>query len=147
MKKTLALLLLFTACNLAYSQEICDNGIDDDADGFIDLNDDECDCEGFVRVVTDIIPNPSFEERTCCPSIFSQMDCVNDWSQGSVATSDYFNLCGYDGHSGELHPELPLPGDPGGEGFTGFHLWGDAYLEYVGSEALLNPFLSGLAIH
>ena len=33
-------------------QEICDNGVDDDADGLIDLNDDECDCGETMPLVT-----------------------------------------------------------------------------------------------
>jgi gliding motility-associated-like protein len=44
-------LLLFTFVVLAssfYAQEICDNGIDDDNDNMIDINDDECQCMGSV---------------------------------------------------------------------------------------------------
>ena len=42
-----------------FSQEICDNAIDDDGDGLIDLNDEECLCNG--ELVPSIIPNASFE--------------------------------------------------------------------------------------
>lgn len=38
---------------LVTAQEICDNGIDDDGDTFIDLNDDECGCDEVVPI-TDI---------------------------------------------------------------------------------------------
>ena len=31
-----------------YAQEICDNGIDDDNDGMIDINDDDCQCLGSI---------------------------------------------------------------------------------------------------
>ena len=31
-----------------YAQEICDNGIDDDNDGMIDINDDDCQCSGSI---------------------------------------------------------------------------------------------------
>ena len=44
-------LLLFAFVILAssfYAQEICDNGIDDDNDNLIDINDDECQCMGSV---------------------------------------------------------------------------------------------------
>ncbi|MDA8693272.1 gliding motility-associated C-terminal domain-containing protein [Saprospiraceae bacterium] len=44
-------LLLFTFVILAssfYAQEICDNGIDDDNDNLIDINDDDCQCMGSV---------------------------------------------------------------------------------------------------
>lgn len=36
--------LLLTVALGVVGQEICDNGIDDDANGLIDLNDDQCDC-------------------------------------------------------------------------------------------------------
>ena len=39
--------------------EICDNAIDDDEDGLIDLNDPDCEC--LVIEPVSIIPNPSFE--------------------------------------------------------------------------------------
>ena len=45
--KFLFFLSLLIIPHLLMSQEICDNGIDDDADGLIDLNDDtECICDG-----------------------------------------------------------------------------------------------------
>src|SRR5690625_4062503 len=39
MTKIYSTLALLVFCTLALSQEICDNGIDDDGDGLIDLND------------------------------------------------------------------------------------------------------------
>ncbi|PHS10058.1 MAG: hypothetical protein COA88_03245 [Kordia sp.] len=44
MKKTNQLFLLFIllASMICYSQEICNNGIDDDGDGYVDCYDDEC---------------------------------------------------------------------------------------------------------
>ena len=44
-----------------------------------------------------VIPNPSFEERSGCPSGFGQggqndgLGFANDWVQATTATSDYFN--------------------------------------------------------
>ena len=79
-----------------YAQEICDNGIDDDGDGFIDLNDDECDCTGFGGdPITGLIPNPSFEDMDCCPTWHSQLNCATTWTQASSATSDYYNTCDF----------------------------------------------------
>ena len=49
--------------------EICDNAIDDDLDGLIDLNDPDCDCQ-IIEPVS-LIPNPSFEDYTCCPNSVS----------------------------------------------------------------------------
>ena len=43
--KYLFFLLLILSAGTSFSQEICDNGIDDDGDGLIDLNDSvECVC-------------------------------------------------------------------------------------------------------
>ncbi|MCB0571949.1 MAG: gliding motility-associated C-terminal domain-containing protein [Phaeodactylibacter sp.] len=94
--------------------EICDNGIDDDADGLIDLNDPDCDCP-LVEPVS-LIPNPSFEERDCCPSNRSQMDCASGWIQASTATTDYLHTCGWMGWE-DMPVPLPLPD---GEGCMGF---------------------------
>lgn len=137
-------LLLFFALAVitGYSQEICDNGIDDDGDGLIDLNDDECDCEGLGdEEIESLIPNPSFEEMLCCPGFWGELSCAEDWIQASFATSDYYNLCGIEelGVPGYIAPELPLPD---GEGFAGFASMTDEYLEYIGAE-LTTPLLAG----
>ena len=54
--------------------EICDNAIDDDLDGLIDLNDPDCTCESTEPV--SLIPNPSFEDLDCCPDNRSQLNCA-----------------------------------------------------------------------
>jgi gliding motility-associated-like protein len=78
-----------------FSQEICNNGIDDDADGLIDLNDFvECSCSTPPPAVTSIIPNPSFETMMGCPYNHSQMTFATGWLP-SCGSPDYFNTCGY----------------------------------------------------
>src|SRR5690606_20226343 len=67
--------------------------------------------------VTSLIPNPSFEDNSCCPSGVSQLNCADFWQQASNATSDYFNLCGYTGIFNS--PNTPIPG--GGQGYGGFY--------------------------
>lgn len=78
------------------------------------------------------IPNPSFEEFSCCPTTFTQMNCINDWIQASDATSDYMNTCDY---TVQIAPQ-PFPD---GEGIIGeiFSMPSDifgsqTYLEYIG---------------
>jgi gliding motility-associated-like protein len=94
--------------------EICDNALDDDQDGLIDLNDPECDCP--PPVPTSIIPNPSFENSDCCPGNNSQMYCSDGWIQASVPTTDYINTCGWVGW-----PDYPAPQPfPDGEACLGF---------------------------
>lgn len=95
--------------------EICDNGIDDDGDGLIDLN-DEVDCDCPLALPLSLIPNPSFEDRTCCPQDRSQLYCAKDWIQASEPTTDYLHTCGWMGWP-DLPPPLPFPD---GEGCVGF---------------------------
>lgn len=95
-------------------EEICDNAKDDDADGLIDLNDPDCACASVEPI--SLIPNPSFEDRNCCPQNRSQLDCAETWIQASEATTDYIHTCGWMGW--EYLP-VPLP-IPDGDGCVGY---------------------------
>jgi gliding motility-associated-like protein len=120
MKASLYILTILLIQGFAFSQEVCDNGIDDDLDGLIDLQDTtDCFCQ-LVKAdssLSSLIPNPSFESRTCCPSAASQLSCANNWVQASGATSDYFNTCGLRAIGTWPQPPLPLPD---GNGYVGF---------------------------
>ena len=131
LKRTTILIFMIVLSPLAFGQEICDNGIDDDGDGLIDLNDTtECSCNTVIIQPSSLIPNPSFEDTLCCPSGFSQVNCATSWIQASTATSDYYNLCGWSSSGFYPAAQTPLPG--GGSGFVGIivnHNWS----EYIGS--------------
>ena len=73
--------------------EVCDNAMDDDNDGLIDINDPDCICE--MVSLESLIPNPSFEDYNCCPETDSELDCAEGWDQASGGTTDYVNTCGY----------------------------------------------------
>jgi hypothetical protein len=109
----------------AYAQEICDNGVDDDADGLIDLN-DTVDCDGFViDGLSYILPNRNFEAYDCIPQSYSQLYCADTWSQATDGTSDYFRLEGF-------FPDfIPQPLSSGGSGCVGGYICPD-YKEYIG---------------
>lgn len=92
--------------SLTFATEICDNALDDDGDGLIDLNDPDCDCP--PPAPPSLIPNASFEEHSCCPGNNSQMYCSANWVQASVPTTDYLNACGWMGWD-EYPAPLPLP--------------------------------------
>lgn len=94
--------------------EICENALDDDQDGLVDLNDPDCICAD-TRPVS-LIPNPSFEEKECCPDNRSQLDCAKTWIQASEATTDYVHICGWKGWNA-MPPPLPFPD---GEAVIGF---------------------------
>ncbi len=142
-------LLLFFLFPLALSaQEICNNGIDDDGDGLIDLNDPDCPCSTLIAPadLASYIRNPSFENQLCCPFSFVSaisppwLDCADGWHQATSATSDYFHMCGY------APAGMPLP-PPDGQGAVGFFGGDGDYFEYVGTcltyPAPANPLLAG----
>lgn len=130
------------------AQEICNNGIDDDANGLIDLNDTlSCTCQVLVDTtitVASLIPNPSFEDYNCIPDYLSQMNCAQDWIQASNTSSDYFHTSGFMPNNIEL-PFVPTP-LPDGNGFVGYYdgWFGAIYKEYIGS-CLTSPMLIGEA--
>ncbi|MFT4536272.1 MAG: gliding motility-associated-like protein [Saprospiraceae bacterium] len=130
-------LISFYSFGQIYGQvafEICDNGIDDDLDGFIDLNDEKCECANDLP--SSLIPNPSFEDKTCCPSANAMLNCAVGWVQASAPTTDYINTCGgYLGNT-SIPAIAPLP-LADGEGAVGFrdgeeHV-NSNYKEYVGA--------------
>ncbi len=105
---------MLPASSQAQGIEVCDNGVDDDNDGLIDLNDEDCACQ-IIEPIS-LIPNPSFEDQLCCPTRRSQMDCAATWIQASAPTTDYIHECGWLGW-----PNLPIPLPiPDGEGALGF---------------------------
>ncbi len=82
---------------LCTAQEDCANGVDDDGDSLVDLNDPDCSC--FEVSADSLIAD--FEERTCCPSSFTGLgngaECLVNWSPASDATPDYLNVCDFIG--------------------------------------------------
>jgi gliding motility-associated-like protein len=143
------LLLIAFAPAWAFAQELCDNAMDDDADGLIDLNDPDCPCSAYLLPagVVSYVANPSFEDRVpgpngpCCPYTFVSpfsppwLSCATGWFQATSATSDYYHMCGF------APPSFPLP-PPEGEAAVGF-ISVTNYKEYVGSCIFDNPLLAG----
>jgi gliding motility-associated-like protein len=145
-KGRLVLLIIFLSSNLLLQgQEICDNAIDDDGDGLIDLNDNDCICDALLP--SSLIPNPSFEEMNCCPTANEMLECADYWIQASAPTTDYVHTCeNYLGNT-SIPAYAPLP-FPDGEGAVGFrdgqeHA-GINYKEYVGA-CLLEPMEVGVS--
>jgi gliding motility-associated-like protein len=93
------------------AQEICDNGIDDNGNGLIDLNDPACICTGFPAFSdeTNKIPNPDFEQMVCCPVFVDEVTCAAPWMNGNSATVDYLHTCGYVQHEVMVSPLFPFP--------------------------------------
>ena len=125
---SLALLLLPLFLS---AQEICDNGIDDDADGLVDLNDTaDCTCK-LTPHTPSLLPNPSLEnfdaDQPGCKSIqpgglpdgTNQANCLEGWQRASLGTTDAWNAFTLAGSSPDYPAQLPLP-LPSGSGVAGF---------------------------
>ena len=116
---------------LLSAQENCSNGIDDDGDGLIDLNDaTDCKC-GFAATIPSLLPNPSLEEfdadQDGCASIQpgglpdapNQANCLVGWQRASIGTTDAWNAFTLSGSPPFFPSELPQP-LPSGTGVAGF---------------------------
>lgn len=77
--KNLTLLFLFSLLSISISaQEICDNLIDDDGDGLIDLLDEDCAC-GLLPEFN-LIPNGGFENLlNCKTSLNDTVYTLEEW--------------------------------------------------------------------
>ena len=142
MKRIIQLLPFLFLCTFLSAQEICDNGIDDDGDNLVDLNDSE-DCNCFTDVPSSLIPNPSFEEMTCCPEGEGQLECAVGWEQASGPTTDYVHECGVLGNEfiGKIAP-LPFPDGLGAIGFRDGKPGRPNFKEYAGA-CLTSPMELG----
>jgi len=133
--------VLMFISSLAISQEICNNGIDDNNNGLTDLNDTmSCSCNSQASQVLSLFPNPSFEDFILCPYSFSQIQLLNgNWANGTDGTADYLNTCNYLLNA-ETAGLMPFPD---GEGAVG-GFYSNLYKEYVGT-CLNAPLLANKA--
>ena len=129
-RSVLFLCILLSSALLA-GQENCANGIDDDGDGLIDLNDRaDCSCTIPARVAS-LLPNPSLEEfdsdQSGCESIQpgglpdapNQANCLVGWQRASLGTTDAWNAFTLPGYPPNFPARLPQP-LPSGTGVAGF---------------------------
>ncbi len=137
MLKSAFLFLLIAGSLQITAQEICTNGLDDDGDGLIDIQDPDCICEGLHPWETlDILANPMFNEQLCCPPSFSQMACLKDWFQGTNATTDYMDTCGFVMPAVIAAGLVPFPSNPGAVGMIISNKWSE-YVATCPSSTLL----------
>lgn len=117
--------MLFCFVGSMIGQELCANGVDDDGDGAIDLNDSDCACEGIVTSIpgVNVVPNGSFQDFECCPESFSQLYCSDGWGSANNATPDLHHPCGYLGEAGLDQGLLPSPDGNGAAGFIASPEW------------------------
>ena len=130
---------------LLAAQEICDNGVDDDGNGLIDLNDSlACPCD-LLPPSGNLITNGSFEDHTCCPGDdpnwpLVDVDCADNWTNYMVSSSSDYYGCDY------LPAAIPQP-LPDGGGLAGFGAsidWsGNNYSYEFLVQCLANPLITG----
>ncbi len=124
--------------------ELCANAVDDDGDGLIDIRDPDCAC--LLAEPISLIPNPSFEENTCCPQWRSELHCAETWIQASEATTDYIHTCGWMGWE-NLPPPQPFPDGDAIVGFRNGRFGQEnvpGWKEYAGA-CLLGPLRAGIS--
>lgn len=147
MKLALSIIFMLLVSS-PFAQEICNNGIDDDADGLIDLQ-DTVDCSSCLLAISDtsftsLVPNPSFENRSCCPTGPAATNCVNNWMAASYATPDYLNtICSYTQIGANPGPGTPLPNGSGYVGIFTSKFMASDYREYIGT-CIPTPLFAGV---
>jgi gliding motility-associated-like protein len=100
-------------------------------------------CDGYITNIdlSNTIPNPSFDNFTCCPTTFSQMDCAVGWNQASTPTPDYMHTCGF------IFPaayDAGLVPFPSGGGIAGA-IFAAGWQEYI-SSCLDQPIMPGIPL-
>ncbi|MFK8039256.1 MAG: PKD domain-containing protein [Crocinitomicaceae bacterium] len=144
MKLIITLIMLATA--FGYSQEICDNGFDDDDDGLIDLQDPECHCgAGIIEIeLPTVIPNPNFDLYSCCPATAPiSITCLNNWENSNSIWNiyaEYVNSCNScDNGSPNWDPIADIPNEcfnPTPDGLLSLAYYGNT------NEYIYNDFAS-----
>lgn len=84
--------------NTSSTEEICDDGIDNDCDGSVDLNDSDCDCSNFNDCGECVAQGCAFciEDNTCKPtSGWGACGALNcGWSSDKCLLTDEYCDCG-----------------------------------------------------
>lgn len=91
----------------------------------------------LADIDTSLIPNPSFESRTGCPTSFSQLNKANKWHQATGATSDFIVEGGGCAH----WTAFTGPSAPDGDAMVGA-IGMPNWVEYVGA-CLTSPLEAG----
>lgn len=128
----------------SYGQEDCFDGVDNNGNGLIDLNDPEgCGC---VPLGDELIVNGDFEEFSACPNGFSQVPAAEGgYYYTNGGTTDFYHSCDYVG--GGLYPSVePLLGGENGNGMIGFFSDGPEWFNYreMVTQCLSAPLLPGV---
>ncbi len=147
----LSFFILFSSISSA--QEICDNGIDDDGNGLIDLKDPGCQCR--YKADINLLGNPSFETYKHClvlpnydyPNNF---DITYPWQYGVIDDGGIGYYANYSCKIDSANIVTWFPGifPQNGKGFVWLKVGGDisseinSHKEYI-AQCLQTPLLKG----
>jgi len=142
----LSIFLLVFLAGSAWAQEDCFDGVDNDGDGLIDLNDpDGCTCAPSEG--EEFITNGDFESYFVCPNAISAFPVTSELNYiVNGGTTDYFNSCDFLGVEGITPNVAPLLGGDNGEGIVGFYADSEeagGYREYI-TQCLVTELLPGV---
>ena len=126
---------------MAFSQEVCDNGIDDDGDGFIDLLDDDCDCTQEISARISLFKNASFESydnTDCKPTKLCALESVDDWNNASDADPNLWINCGTTNNlQDNILPAPPCPMPDGNKCIGLFN----GYINTTGTDEIWKEYI------
>ena len=138
MKPISHLLILFAilvlSTGISFTQEICNNNIDDDGDRLIDLYDvEDCPCTRADNFKISLIPNPSFEQTNCIPTGNDQLSCAEGWEQATLSSPELLSTNGF------MPTMVPLPIPDGNN--CASSTFGPSIMDYLGT-CLHGPLLA-----
>lgn len=153
LKRLLISFFFILFLNQLSAQEICDNGIDDDGNGLIDLNDPGCQCH--YNADLNLLLNPSFESYTHCilpPYNYAQnFDIPKPWQYGVIEDGGVNFYCNFSCKADSTNFVYWFPGiyPKNGKGFVWLHESGFpsnpesfSHKDYV-AQCLNTPLLKG----
>lgn len=93
-----------------------------------------------------LVPNPSFEEYDYCPNGINDLQALSTWFNPTLATPDYYNVCGTNG-GGVPTNDFGYQEANDGNGYSGIVTYGQTptatnYREYLEVE-LLEQLVAG----
>ena len=100
-------------------------------------------CVGANRAEANLVPNPSFEAHSNCPTNFDQFPLVTTWSQPTLGTSDYYNACS----SGNFDVPTNYGGTQAaltGDAYAAIRLWDGNHNSLTWREYIEVPLTSSL---
>jgi hypothetical protein len=90
-----------------------------------------------------LIPNPSFEDHSGCPTGYSQLNLADTWLQATTATSDYFIGGDTCPEENAIIEDMNFPPAADGDAFVGSISLLTHWFEYVGA-CLTSPLSKGV---